>query len=58
MQKHTPFFGKLTAAILSAALVLSLFAGCGAKAEPKTPAPTDGVRRYYEHRAAADTEPE
>lgn len=56
MQKHAPFSGKLTAALLSAALVLSLFAGCGAKADPKTPAPTDGVRRYYEHRAASDAE--
>lgn len=56
MQKRTFPCGKLIAALLSAALVLSLFAGCGAKAELKTPAPTDGVRRYYEHRAASDAE--
>lgn len=51
--------GRLAAALLSAALILSLFAGCAAKAAPETPAaaaPTESIRRYYERRATADTE--
>lgn len=51
--------GRLTAALLFAALILSLFTGCAAKAAPETPAaaaPADSIRRYYERRAAADAE--
>ena len=50
--------GRLTAALLFAALILSLFAGCAAKPGSETPAasaPADSIRQYYERRAAADT---
>ena len=51
--------GRLAAALLFAALILSLFTGCAAKAAPETPAAAasaDSIRRYYERRAAADAE--
>lgn len=51
--------GRLTAALLFAALILSLFAGCAAKPGSETPAasaPADSIRQYYERRAAADAE--
>lgn len=48
--------GRLAPVLLSAALILSLFAGCAAKAEPETPITANGVQRYYERRAASDTE--
>lgn len=59
MKKHTVARGRgLTAALLFAALILSLFAGCAAKPGSETPAasaPADSIRQYYERRAAADT---
>lgn len=59
MKKHTVARGRgLTAALLFAALILSLFAGCVAKPGSETPAasaPADSIRQYYERRAAADT---
>ena len=60
MKKHTVARGRgLTAALLFAALILSLFAGCAAKPGSETPAasaPADSIRQYYERRAAADAE--